>query len=104
MTAVKQQPTLNDLAARVTELTKTFADNLNEANIPQVTFDADSPTSYAGLTPEMFKTRQMLLDALTDLSYLAQGPSESIFNYAHTVCIPPLPYNHVPTLTQSVHA
>ncbi|KAI5863132.1 sterigmatocystin 8-O-methyltransferase [Durotheca rogersii] len=83
----ESQPTLQDLAAKITELSDTFARFLKENNVPQPTFAADSPTSYSGLSSEIFITRQLLLDALTDLWYLTQGPSESIFNYVHT-CIP----------------
>lgn len=85
MTAAQKQPTLNDLAVRVTELSNAFTNSLHENNVQPPSFAADSPISYSGLTPDMFKTRQMLLDVLTDMAYLAQGPSESIFNYAHTV-------------------
>ncbi|KMU85622.1 sterigmatocystin 8-O-methyltransferase [Coccidioides immitis H538.4] len=81
------QPTLNDLAARVTELAKEFTDYLQEKNVPPPTFAADSPTSYSNLSPESFLTRQMLSDTLMDMWYLVQGPSESIFNYVHT-CMP----------------
>ncbi|KKZ63273.1 hypothetical protein EMCG_00256 [[Emmonsia] crescens] len=79
------QPTLNGLAARITELSETLTKFLQEKNIPAPTFAADSPTSYVNLTPEIFMIRHWLLDALNDMWYLTQGPSESIFNYVHTV-------------------
>ncbi|KLJ05406.1 hypothetical protein EMPG_11125 [Blastomyces silverae] len=78
------QPTLNGLAAKITELSETFTKLLQEKNIPEPTFAADSPTSYVGLTAESFLIRQKLLDAVNDMWYLTQGPSESIFNYVHT--------------------
>ncbi|KAI1804354.1 S-adenosyl-L-methionine-dependent methyltransferase [Daldinia bambusicola] len=81
------QPTLNSLAAKITELSETFTKYLKENNISQPTFAADSPTSYSNLSPEIFVTRQLLADALSDLWYLSQGPSESIYNYVHS-CIP----------------
>ncbi|OTA94552.1 hypothetical protein M434DRAFT_10624 [Hypoxylon sp. CO27-5] len=77
------QPTLNSLAAKITELSETFTRYLKENNVPKPTFAADSPTSYSNLSAEIFMTRQHLLDALTDMWYLTQGPSESIFNYVH---------------------
>ncbi|KAI1096292.1 sterigmatocystin 8-O-methyltransferase [Rostrohypoxylon terebratum] len=77
------QPTLNELAAKITELSETFTRFLKENNVPEPTFAADSPTSYSNLSAEIFMTRQYLLDALTDMWYLTQGPSESIFNYVH---------------------
>ncbi|KAL2369361.1 sterigmatocystin 8-O-methyltransferase [Blastomyces gilchristii SLH14081] len=78
------QPTLNGLAAKITELSETFTKLLQENNIPEPTFAADSPPSYVGLTAESFLIRQKLLDAVNDMWYLTQGPSESIFNYVHT--------------------
>ncbi|KAI1661581.1 S-adenosyl-L-methionine-dependent methyltransferase [Daldinia decipiens] len=81
------QPTLNSLAAKITELSETFTRYLKDNNIQQPTFAADSPTSYSSLSPEAFVTRQLLADALSDLWYLSQGPSESIYNYVHS-CIP----------------
>ncbi|KAI1212480.1 sterigmatocystin 8-O-methyltransferase [Annulohypoxylon truncatum] len=77
------QPTLNELAAKITELSETFTRFLKENNVPEPTFAADSPTSYSNLSAEIFMTRQHLLDALTDMWYLTQGPSESVFNYVH---------------------
>ncbi|KAI2630706.1 sterigmatocystin 8-O-methyltransferase [Hypoxylon sp. NC1633] len=81
------QPTLNGLAAKITELSETFTRYLKENAVPEPTFAADSPTNYKNLSPEIFMTRQLLLDTLTDMWYLTQGPSESIFNYVHT-CMP----------------
>jgi len=83
----EQQPTLNSLAAKISSLSNELSTYLSSNNIPAPTFAADSPTSYAGLSHEMFMTRQVLLDAVQDLWYLAQGPSESIFNYAHCVSL-----------------
>ncbi|KAK5991391.1 O-methyltransferase lcsG [Cladobotryum mycophilum] len=79
------QPTLSSLAAKITELSNDFTTFLTENKIPQPTFAADSPTSYNGLTAESFVLRQRLLDSLMDMWYLVQGPSESVFNFAHTV-------------------
>ena len=82
-----EQPTLNSLAAKISSLSNELSTYLAKNNIPAPSFAADSPTSYAGLSHEMFMTRQVLLDAVQDLWYLAQGPSESIFNYAHCVSL-----------------
>ncbi|KAI1771396.1 sterigmatocystin 8-O-methyltransferase [Hypoxylon cercidicola] len=81
------QPTLNSLAAKITELSETFTRYLKENNVPQPSFAADSPTSYSNLSAEIFMIRQSLLDALNDMWFLTQGPSESIFNYVHC-CMP----------------
>lgn len=76
---------LNSLAAKISSLSAELTTYLEANRIPAPTFAADSPTSYAGLSHEMFMTRQVLLDAIQDMWYLAQGPSESVFNYAHCV-------------------
>lgn len=83
--AFESQPTLNDLAAKVTELTSSFSKFLEKNKIPAPTFAADSPTSYTGLDAEAFGLKSQLLDALSDMWILTQGPSESIFNYCHSV-------------------
>ncbi|MBE3041418.1 hypothetical protein IMZ48_02310 [Candidatus Bathyarchaeota archaeon] len=79
------QPTLGDLLIKVNELSESFTKYLSGNGIPLPTFEADSATQYDGLTSEAFVMRQQLLDHLTDLQYLVQGPSESVFNYAHNV-------------------
>lgn len=79
------QPTLIELAAKITELAGSFAKCLEEHNIPQPTFAVDSPTSYKNLGPDAFILRQTLIDALQDMWILTQGPSESVFNYVHSV-------------------
>ncbi|KAL1635403.1 hypothetical protein SLS56_001828 [Neofusicoccum ribis] len=81
------QPTLNGIAAKITELSATLTRYLSENNVPAPTFAADSPTSYSNLSPDIFMVRQALLDSLNDMWYLTQGPSESIFNYVHC-CMP----------------
>ncbi|KAM3439948.1 hypothetical protein MY4824_002455 [Beauveria thailandica] len=78
---------INGLAAQISELASGFTKTLAEAKIPEPNFTAQSPTSYEGLTGDMFLRRQELLDKITDMWYLVQGPSESIFNYVHT-CVP----------------
>ncbi|KXJ92723.1 O-methyltransferase-domain-containing protein [Microdochium bolleyi] len=82
--AFESQPTLNDLAAKITELTQTFTKFLEKNKIQAPTFAADSPTSYTGLDAETFGLKGQLLDALSDMWILTQGPSESIFNYCHS--------------------
>ena len=77
--------TLNDLAVKVTELSETLTKFFHDNDVPAPTLAADSPTKYEKLTPEVFMTRQKLADALMDMWYLAQGPSESISNYVHNV-------------------
>lgn len=80
-----QHETLADLAAKVTDLTQQFTKFIADNDIPAPNFSAESPTAYTGLTSESFLLRQKLLDAINDMWILAQGPSESIFNYCHNV-------------------
>ncbi|KAK2051224.1 O-methyltransferase [Colletotrichum caudatum] len=80
---VDTQPTLNELAAKITELAAAFTNQLHENNISQATFAADSVSGYEGITGEMFITRQTLNDALNDMYILSQGPTESVYNYVH---------------------
>ncbi|KAF6792664.1 sterigmatocystin 8-o-methyltransferase [Colletotrichum sojae] len=81
------QPTINELAARIGELSAEFSKFLADNKIQQPTFAADSVSNYEGLTSEAFLLRQKIVDATNDLAYLVQGPSESIFNFTHN-CMP----------------
>lgn len=76
---------LNGLAAKIQSLTAQFTQYLQQHDIAEPSFAPDSPTSYTGLDGPSFMLRQELFDSLMDLVYLTQGPSESIFNYCHTV-------------------
>ena len=80
------KPTLNDLAAQISELTASFSKFLHESHVAQPTLAADSPISYGEkISAEAFLIRSKLLDAVEDLSILVQGPTESIFNFVHCV-------------------
>ena len=81
----RQQPTFNELVAKIVELSLSFTQYLGENKIPLPTLEAGSSTQYDGISAEGFVTKQQLLDHLMDLYYLVQGPSESIFNYVHNV-------------------
>ncbi|KAF4126250.1 O-methyltransferase [Geosmithia morbida] len=77
--------TLNDIAERVSDLTRQFSQVLANDGIQQPTLSPDSPTRYSDLTGETLVLRQHLIDSINDLSVLVQGPSESIVNYCHNV-------------------
>ncbi|KAI1298349.1 sterigmatocystin 8-O-methyltransferase [Xylaria venustula] len=76
---------LRALAAEITKLADSFATSLKEKKLPEASFSVDSPMNHNRITAEMFMTRQTLCDKLTDMWYLVQGPSESIYNYVHNV-------------------
>ncbi|KAJ8105138.1 hypothetical protein ONZ43_g7547 [Nemania bipapillata] len=78
---------LRALAAEINKLADSFASSLQENNMPEASFAADSPMNHKGLTADMFLTRQTLCDKLMDMWYLVQGPSESIYNYVHNACL-----------------
>ncbi|KAI0155216.1 S-adenosyl-L-methionine-dependent methyltransferase [Xylariaceae sp. FL1272] len=66
---------LRALAAEITKLADTFASSLEENKMPEARFTPDGPVKHAGLTGEMFVTRQSLSDKLQDI----------IYNYVHNV-------------------
>jgi len=78
-------PTLTSLAKQISDITATITAHLEEKKSIAPSFAADSPTNFPDITPELFHQRQVLLDAINDLAILVQGPSESVFNYVHTV-------------------
>ncbi|KAF9738301.1 hypothetical protein PMIN02_012901 [Paraphaeosphaeria minitans] len=77
------RPTLSELGARVKELSETLERLLWESEVEAPTLAPDSPVNMSKFTPEIFTTKQKLQDAMNDLSIISQGPSESVFNYAH---------------------
>ncbi|KAK3215427.1 hypothetical protein GRF29_19g3282406 [Pseudopithomyces chartarum] len=83
MASANLRPTLSELGARVKELSETLERLLKESEVEAPTLAADSPVNISKFTPEIFTTKQHLQDAMNDLSIISQGPSESVFNYAH---------------------
>lgn len=77
--------TLLSVAAKITEYAQQLTKELEAGNVPPVTLEADSPIKYESLPGNSFFIRQQLEDALKDMYILSQGPSESTFNYCHTV-------------------
>jgi hypothetical protein len=92
MASIAQQSpeTLLSVAAKITEYAQQLTKELEAGNIPPVTLEADSPIKYESLPGNAFLVRQKLEDALKDMYILSQGPSESIFNYCHTVRFLPI--------------
>lgn len=82
----QQSPeTLLSVAAKITEYAQQLTKELEAGKVPPVTLEADSPIKYESLPGNFFFIRQQLEDALKDMYILSQGPSESTFNYCHTV-------------------
>ncbi|KAF2737468.1 S-adenosyl-L-methionine-dependent methyltransferase [Polyplosphaeria fusca] len=79
------RPTLGSLGAKIKDLAESYERLLKENEIEAPTLAADSPVNISKFTPELFMTKQKLADAMNDLSIISQGPSESVFNYAHNV-------------------
>jgi hypothetical protein len=84
------EPTLTSLAAQISQITSTITTYLVDNKLKAPSLAGDSPTNFPDLSPELFHQRQVLLDAINDLAVLVQGPSESVFNYVHTVRCPSL--------------
>lgn len=77
--------TLLSVAAKITEYAQQLTKELEAGKVAPVTLEADSPIKYSSLPGNSFLIRQQLEDALKDMYILSQGPSESTFNYCHTV-------------------
>ncbi|KAF1998107.1 sterigmatocystin 8-O-methyltransferase [Amniculicola lignicola CBS 123094] len=77
-------PTLESLASEISSITSKITSYLAENKLQAPTLGADSPTSFPILSPELFVQKQVLIDALNNLSILVQGPEASIFNYVHS--------------------
>jgi len=85
MSSLSLKPTLSELGARIKELSEELERLLKENDVEAPTLAADSPANISKFTPDIFTTKQLLQDTMNDLSIISQGPSESVFNYAHNV-------------------
>lgn len=79
------RPTLSSLGAKVKDLAERLEQHLKDNDVAAPTLAADSPINISKHTSEIFLTKQLLADALSDLAIVSQGPSESVFNYCHNV-------------------
>lgn len=81
-------PTLDTLASEITKLSGTLTSYMRANGVPAPSFEVDSPEGYGDrdLPPDVFRARQLLLDALVDMWFLAWGPSGGVLTFAHTVC------------------
>lgn len=79
-------PTLDSLAAEITKLSGMLTDYMRTNGVPAPSFEVNSPEGYGDLPPDVFRARQLLLDALMDMWFLTWGPSGGVFAFAHTVC------------------
>jgi hypothetical protein len=91
----QNSPTLEGLATTIAELTKALAGQLKDANHPEPSFAADSPSSLPP-TPEIQGVRLQLVEALSDLLQLATGPSDYIFQ--QSLFVSPRPFTAPNTL------
>ena len=72
---------LEMLGVAVAQLSKTLADRLQAADCPKPSFAADSPGTFPS-DPDIRQPRLQLIEALTDLLYLATGASDYLFLHA----------------------
>ncbi|RYP57459.1 hypothetical protein DL769_009464 [Monosporascus sp. CRB-8-3] len=80
-----QSPSLDSLAAEVTKLSRMLTGYMRANGVPTPSFEVDSPPGYGDLPPEIFKARQLLLDALMDMWFLTWGPAAGVFAFSHTL-------------------
>jgi hypothetical protein len=91
-TAVPSTPTLTELAAQISTLTKQLADYLSTHNLPPPSFAADAPSSLPKLPEyaDIQGVRTDLIAAAGALCELAMGPDEVIMTKVFLVSV--LPY------------
>lgn len=73
-------PTLNSLAAVITQATSTISSYIDENKLPAPSFAENGPQTYP-MAPEVQFARLQLLDAATDLLHLAMGPANYSLMY-----------------------
>jgi 6-hydroxytryprostatin B O-methyltransferase len=93
--ASKQRATLNELAAKISTLSKTLTDYLNMHNLPQPSFAPDAPPSLSKEAQhvEIEDTRLELITAAEMLRDLAMGPDEIMMSQALLVYLSILPFS-----------
>ncbi|RYP42261.1 hypothetical protein DL767_000425 [Monosporascus sp. MG133] len=79
-----QSPSLDSLAAEITKLSGMLTGYMRANDFPAPSFEVDSPAGYGDLPPEIFRARQLLLDALMDMWFLTWGPAGGVFAFSHT--------------------
>ncbi|RYP26288.1 hypothetical protein DL768_011758 [Monosporascus sp. mg162] len=80
-----QSPSLDSLAAEITKLSGMLTGYMHANDFPAPSFEVDSPAGYGDLPPEIFRARQLLLDALMDMWFLTWGPASGVFAFSHTL-------------------
>jgi len=81
----KPQPTLDALAATITEAAHIITSHMRENKIPEPTFASDSPQSYGELPPDISAVRQRLAATAIDMWQLALGPEDIVWDRSWTV-------------------
>ena len=77
---VESGPTLNGLAATITQAASTISSYLDKHKLPAPSFAEDGLERYP-MAPEVQLARLKLLESATDLLHLAMGPeSYSLMN------------------------
>jgi hypothetical protein len=73
-------PTLNGLAAAITQAASAISSYIEEHKLPAPSFAENGPEKYPR-APEVQFARLQLLDAATDLLHLAMGPESYSLMY-----------------------
>jgi hypothetical protein len=71
-------PTLDGLAAEISQLTGAITSHLRANSLPEPSFLADSPADRYDLPPPLAGARMVLLGKVLDLYHLTMGPREQV--------------------------
>lgn len=71
-------PTLKGLAATISQAANAITSYLDAHNAPAPSFTEDSPAEYPSV-PKVQGPRLQLIEALSDMMFLAMGPAEFCF-------------------------
>lgn len=82
---LESEPTLNGLAATITEAAKAITCYLEANGLPTPSFAEDSPPGYPRV-PDVAIPRLNLINALFELQHLILGPFDDIFTTPLFVC------------------
>lgn len=80
----ESDPTLNGLAAAITQAASTISSYIDEHKLPAPSFAEDGPERYP-MAPEVQIARLQLMESATDLLHLAMGPES--YSLMHPVFV-----------------
>jgi hypothetical protein len=70
-------PSLTELASKISAAAATIDTYLKDHNVPATSFETSSPPGLPHV-PEVVMAKMQLLEALSDIAILTQGPAEAM--------------------------